>query len=113
MGKKPPHMRRLAILLAGALVVAGLGVAQAAPPHGTDKWAVVIGIDHFQGRTHPNVGAVGDADDFTNMLRHQGWAADHILTLTDGQATAANIRNSFKWLHDHSGPNTYSVFHYS
>ena len=106
-------MRRALVALV-VLALAGIAVgAQASPPHDVDKWAVVIGIDHFQGRTHPNVGAVGDADDFTFMLEHQGWPSDHILELTDGAATAANIRSAFKWLHDHSGPHTYSVFHYS
>jgi len=111
-------MRRILIfcglltLVFGEFVATG-PAAHAAPPYGTDKWALLIGIDHFQGRTRSNVGSVGDANDAYNILINMGWPQDHIRLLTDGAATQANIRDGLNWLVANSGPNSFSVFHYS
>ena len=111
-------MRRLLLgVLCSCMLVAasmfGAGPVTAGPPPGAEKWAVVIGIDRFQGRTRPNVGAVGDARVFKDALLRAGWPEDHILTLTDGAATAAGIRSAFRWLIERSTDSSYSVFHYS
>ena len=88
--------------------------ALASPPAGaTDRWAVIIGIDRFQGRTRPNVGAVGDAHDFREVLLRHGWAADRILVLTEGAATQQGIRSAFRWLAQRATDRSYSVVHYS
>jgi hypothetical protein len=102
--------------MAVALAAGLLGPAQANAPgygDGSEKWAVVVGIDKHAGRTRSNVGAVGDAVDVRDALIRSGFPADHILTLTDGNASSGAMRNAFQWLRDRSRPNTFSVFHYS
>lgn len=108
-------MRRLLVLVPLIVlgVTAGLGPAQAAPPSDGDRWALVIGIDHFQGATRPNTGAVGDAEDTRAALLAAGWAGDHIKTLTDGAATASGIRDGLAWLASKSSDTSFSVFAYS
>ena len=115
-------MRRIAVIAAllptlGLFLIGG-GPARAsgAPPYGLDKWAVLIGLDHFQGKTRPNVGAVGDVRVMHDALVARGWPDSHIAMITDGNATQAGIRNAFKWLaqntaNDHG--NSFSVVHYS
>jgi hypothetical protein len=112
-------MRRLLllvpVLLAGVLgVVASAAPASAAAPAAAgERWALLVGIDHFQGATRPNLGAVNDVAAFRQALLKAGWADDHIKVLTDGAARAADIRAGLQWLVDHSGPTSLSVFHYS
>src|SRR5204862_8295263 len=64
----------------------------AAPGANPKVWAVVIGIQQYQGRTHPTLGGEGDAAAFMQALHNNHWPDDHILELVDGQATAGNIR---------------------
>jgi hypothetical protein len=108
-------MRRVLLLLpflvAGAL--GGAVSASAAPPAAGERWALIVGIDHFQGRTRTNFGAVADAADFRQALLKAGWADDHIKVLTESAATASAIRGGLQWLVDHSGPTSMSAFHYS
>lgn len=105
----------LPLLLAGVLAgVLASPVASAAPaPAAAERWALIVGVDRFQGGTRPNFGAVNDAADVRAALLKAGWADDHIKVLTDGGATAASVRAGLQWLVDHSGPNSLSVFHYS
>ena len=85
-----------------------------AAPGATPKvWAVVIGIQDYQGRTHPTLGGRGDASAFMQALGNAHWPGDHILELVDGQATAGNIRAAMQWLTQHSAPDTLTIFHYS
>lgn len=110
-------MRRLLLLpllVAGVLSgVASAAPASAAPAAAADRWALLVGIDHFEGATRPNFGAVNDAASFRQVLLKAGFPDDHIKVLTDGGANAADIRSGFRWLVDHSSPNSFSVFHYS
>ena len=111
-------MRRallLSLLLAGVLGgLVAMPVASAAPaPAAGERWALIIGVDRFQGGTRPNYGGVNDAADVRQALIKHGWADDHIKVLTDGAATAAAIRAGLQWLVDHSSPNGMSAFHYS
>ncbi|GAC1530729.1 MAG: hypothetical protein NVS3B12_05660 [Acidimicrobiales bacterium] len=76
-------------------------------------WALLIGISHYQYPTHPTYGGTGDVAAFRDALVKAGWAPTHILTLTDGAATGDAIRSSMNWLVAHSGPGSFSVFHYS
>jgi hypothetical protein len=103
------------LLLAGVLGgLVSMPVASAAPaPAAGDRWALLVGIDHFQGATRPNFGAVNDAADVRQALIKNGWADDHIKVLTDGGATAGAVRAGLQWLVDHSSPTSMSVFHYS
>lgn len=79
----------------------------------TRSWAVLIGVQHYDAPTHPTIGALGDINVFHHLLDEAGWDDSHILVLTDQAATASAIRNALGWLAQHSGPSTFSVFHYS
>ena len=87
--------------------------ALTAPAQGDDKWALLIGVDHHQGRTRSNVGAVGDANAFRNLLIQKGWREDRIRMLTDSGATQNAIRQGLQWMVDNCGENSYCVVHYS
>ena len=109
-------MRRiglLSLLLAAVLVGPLAGVTSAAPASGADRWALLVGVDRFQGRTRPLDGSVGDVNAMRDVLIRSGWRADHIRVLTDGAATATDIREGLRWLVDHSGPESFSLFWYS
>jgi hypothetical protein len=109
-------MRRVVLLLAlmVATALGGVVAASAAPaPAAGERWALIVGVDRFQGKTRPNYGAVADAADVRQALLNAGWADDHIRVLTDGGATAGAIKAGLQWLVERSGPNSLSVFHYS
>lgn len=107
-------MRVLRRVLAIAFLVAlAHPPAIAAPPHEAPRWAVIVGTDHYQGRTHPTVGSVGDANDYRQVLLRSGWPADHIRMVIESGATQAGIRAAFQWLRDRASSGSYSVFHYS
>ncbi len=93
----------------GVLIVPGAG---AATPPG-DKWALIVGVDLFQGGTRPNFGGAADANDMRNALLRNGFPADHIRVLTDAGARAADIRAGLAWLAANSTPTTFSVVSYS
>ena len=112
-------MRRLLVLLpllAGVVlggVAAATPASAAAAPAAGDRWALIVGIDHFLGPTRTNFGAVNDAADFHQLLRNAGFAEDHIRVLTDSLANASDIRAGLQWLVANSSPTSFSVFHYS
>lgn len=95
-----------------AVVTAGAGVAQAAPGGG-ERFALVIGIDQFQGSTRWNTGAVGDAQDTKAALTKAGFPAGNIRMLTDSAATASAIRDGLRWLADKSRDDSFAVMAYS
>ncbi|MGH2722549.1 MAG: caspase family protein [Actinomycetota bacterium] len=103
--------------LATAVVMAlGPGVTRtttAEAAGGPDMRAVVVGINEFQGRTRPNVAAVGDAMDVREALVRAGWADHQIRMLINGDATAAAMRAGLQWLSENKDPNSHSVFFYS
>ncbi|HUP86317.1 MAG TPA: caspase family protein [Acidimicrobiales bacterium] len=107
----------LALVLAVPFVQARAGSpAQAATPGPTaqsDRWALVVGVTDYAGRTASTAAGAADAADFREALLRNGFPSDHILTLTERQATGAGIRSGLRWLVDHSSPNAFSVFHYS
>jgi len=86
-------------------------VRRGAPP--SLRWAVLIGINDYAGRTHSTVGAGGDVVAIRRALLEAGWRNDHILVLRDGQATREGIRAAFTWLADRSTPRTFSLLHFS
>jgi len=77
------------------------------------RWAVLIGIGDYAGRTHSTVGGNGDVTAIRAGLLKAGWRDDHILVLRDSQATANGIRNAFSWLAARSTPKTFSLMHFS
>ncbi len=108
---KPP---KAAAPPAGRSVGADAGNGPWTPgPDAANSWAVVIGIQNYQGKTKDTYGGRGDAAAFMEALRRTGWNRDHVSHLTEGAATGAAIRNAMQWLVDRSGPNTFTVFHYS
>lgn len=78
-----------------------------------NRYALVIGVQDYAGKTRSTVGGVGDVLAVRRALIGSGWLPSHIRTLTDGQATAANIRAGLDWLAANSSPQTFSLFHYS
>ena len=66
-----------------------------------DKWALVIGINKFKNEKIPTLRySVKDAEDFAQFLIEKGnFARDHILVLTDENATYKNIMAALgdKW----------------
>jgi hypothetical protein len=105
--------RLLIVCFVLATLVAPAIPATAAPPQGDDKWALIIGVDIHSGRTRNNVGAVGDANAFRELLRRDGWRDDRVRVLTNGGATAANIRQGMQWLVDNCAESSYCIFHFS
>jgi caspase domain-containing protein len=104
--------------LSGVLVVAAVVLplgppAHAGPKPNIPKWAVLVGIDVYPGKIVDNVGSQGDVSDLRTLLIGNGFPADHILTITEKNATAANIRAGMRFLVDHATDNSLSVFHYS
>ena len=107
-------MRRAMILLPLVVVTLLSGVASAAPATPpTEKLALLIGVDRFQGSTRPNFGGAGDVSDVRELLIRSGWAPGNIRVLTDEGARAADIRSGLRWLVDRSTPTSFSVVHYS
>ena len=82
-------------------------------PDSAKQWAVVIGVQDYQGKTKDTYGGRGDANAFMEALRRSGWNRDHVQYLVDGAATGTAIRNAMQWLVDRSGPDTFTIFHYS
>jgi hypothetical protein len=107
--------RRLAALL--TVPLAALSVlataASGAPRADSDRWAFIVGVGDYAGRTSSTVAGAADAEDFRTMLLRNGFREDRIRTITEAQATARNVRAGLQWLVDNSSPNSFSVFHFS
>lgn len=106
-----------ALPLLGATAPSSVPARAAAPGNGPtadhERWALIVGITDYAGRTASTAAGAADAADFREMLLRNGFAPDHIVTLTEREATAGSIRNGLQWLVDRSSPNSFSVFHYS
>ena len=87
--------------------------AIAGPTTPSDRWAVLVGVNNYQGKTVDTVGSLGDVADLRDVLLRSGWRDDHILVLTENNATATRIRESWKWLIARATDTSFSVFHYS
>jgi hypothetical protein len=77
------------------------------------RWAVLVGINDYAGRTHSTVGGLGDVSVIRKALLTAGWRSDHILVVKGDQASRANIRWAFGWLAQHSSSRSFSLFHFS
>jgi caspase domain-containing protein len=78
-----------------------------------NHWALLIGINHYSSPTEDNVGSRPDAEALRSYLRSLGWRDDHILLLTDTNATANRIVQAIRWLASKTDPSSVVVFHYS
>jgi hypothetical protein len=107
------HVRR-GIAVVAALVVGLTLLLPATSSAATDeRYALLVGVNDYAGRTHDTVGAVGDVDDFRDVLLRAGWRDDHIRVLRDRSASAAAIRDGLQWLADHASARSFTIFHYS
>lgn len=77
------------------------------------RWAVLVGVQDYAGNTHSTYGARGDVSAIRTALMRSGWRSDHIVTVLDGQASGQAIIDAMSWLADRSGPDTFSLFHFS
>jgi tetratricopeptide (TPR) repeat protein len=85
-------------------------------PAFADKWALIIGITHFAHSEYNLRFAAKDAQDFYNFLVNEAhFKPDHVLLLTDHDATASNIKRAFgdKWLPRVCGPQDLAVVYVS
>ena len=77
------------------------------------RWALLIGINRHRGSVADNIGSRQDAEALRAHLLAQGWRDDHILLLTDRDATGGAIRDGLRWLADKTDGSSVAVFHYS
>ena len=97
-----------------ALLVGGAASAPAAPAAASDeRWAVLVGVNDYAGRTVDTHGSIGDVRDLRQVLVAAGWPESNIVELTDRHASAASIRDALRWLAAKSSSGSMSVFHYS
>lgn len=95
-------------VLAVFLVLSALP-ASAAP----DKFALIVGVAQFYGKTPSLPGSDGDAHDTRQFLLNNGWSSENVRTLVNYQASATAIRDGLKWLGDKCIAGTTCVFKYS
>lgn len=100
-------------MLASVVMLGAAPSASAGPKPNAKKYAVIVGVDNYPGRTHKLVGSVGDAWDLHDALIRAGWPKANINMVLENSATAANIRNAMNWLISKADDNSFSVFHYS
>lgn len=86
---------------------------QVAGQPSTFHWAVIIGVNAYQGRTGNTLGSVADARVVRDDLVRRGWRGDHVLMLTDGAATHAWIVRALEWLAQKTDDRSTVVFTYS
>lgn len=79
----------------------------------TTRWALLIGINDYQGSTESNVGSKQDAQALYNYLRKLGWRSDHMILITDLNATASHIIDSIRWLASKTNSGSTVIFHYA
>lgn len=77
------------------------------------RWAVIVGVNAYQGRTRDTIGSVADATVLRDVLLAQGWREDHILVLTDGAATHDRIIRGIEWLIRSTDARSTAVFSFS
>jgi hypothetical protein len=78
------------------------------------RWALLIGINHYAGGTESNVGSKQDAQSLNSYLHMKmHWRADHILLLTELNATATHIQQAMQWLASKTTNDSVVVFHYA
>lgn len=77
------------------------------------RWAVLVGINEYAGRTRDNVGSRQDAEDLYRHLRDLGWRDDHIVLLRDHDATREMIKQAILWLRRKTTDASFVIVHYS
>jgi hypothetical protein len=84
-------------------------VARALPPGAGGTWAVVLGVDDYQGNGNLQAG-VADANEIVATLLDADVPGDHILLLRNWEVTPASIAAAADWLVDHVNEDGLAVF---
>ena len=113
----------LAVTVDNTMIMRGPGGGAGGPPttepppdieyytsSGQDKWAVIIGISDYDGRTNDLWNPRNDALEIKEILAAYGY--NYALAL-DGAATKDNFIVLLDWLIAHEGPSSEVVFFYS
>lgn len=106
------RVRATAVLVAllAAASVLGAVPSKASSP---GRFAVLVGVSDYAGRTKDTYGGVGDVRAMRAALVEAGWPQENIVELTDGYASAASIRDALRWLRSKASADSLSVFHFS
>lgn len=106
-----------AVLLAAASLfqppTSSAAPASVPPPAPAQRWALLVGINDYAGRTVDTYGGIGDVRDMRRALVEAGWPEGNIVELTEQHATAGRIREALRWLAGQATGESMSVFHYS
>lgn len=86
---------------------------QVAGEASTFHWAVIVGVNDYQGRTGSTLGSVADAQVLRDDLVRRGWRGDHVLVLTDGDGTHDWIVRALEWLQRKTDDRSTVVFSFS
>ena len=78
-----------------------------------DRYAFLVGVQDYRRPTGDTIGSRKDVRFIESMLLANGWQAQNIRVITDGQVTGRAIRDGMAWLAGKSRPGTFSMFHYS
>lgn len=62
------------------------------------RWALIVGVNAYQGGVTDTFGSTPDARALADVLDERGWRDDHVLVLTDAEATGEMIRAGIDWL---------------
>lgn len=87
--------------------------ARGGGPSGSGVWALVIGVDNYQGTTFDLRAGKADARDMDAVLDRYGVPASQRRVLLDGQATLAAAHDSLDWLARNAGPDSTVVIFFS
>ncbi|MGZ4206697.1 MAG: caspase family protein [Actinomycetota bacterium] len=79
----------------------------------SQHWALLIGLNDYEGSTTDNVGSLQDATALRDALLKLGWRSDHIMTIGNRAGTAAHIIQAIRWLASKTDGTSTVVFHYS
>jgi hypothetical protein len=86
---------------------------QSASDPASTYWSLIIGINDYAAPTEDTVGSRPDGAALRRYLLRQGWRSDHILFLTDTDATASRVVEAIRWLASKTDRSSTVVFHYA
>ncbi len=109
----PPPVQSLPAVLPAPVPISDSAEAVDIQPR--DKWALVVGINQCVSPNWPTLSAsVNDATLMQETLvKHLGFAADHVTVLTDTHATQANIMANLREITGKAQPDDLVFFYFS
>ena len=78
-----------------------------------DRYAFLAGVTDYRPPTLDTIASVADVLLVRDLLLDSGWREENIRIVTDEQATGAAVRDGMRWLAEHGGSGTFSLFHWS